>query len=278
MRSCVLVIAALLAGAAAAEPASRLFGAVERPAPGAPAPLGGYAGGCLAGGGALPESGPAWQAMRLSRNRNWGHPALIAFLERLGREAQALGWPGIWVGDLSQPRGGPMPSGHRSHQIGLDADVWLRPPDRLDLSREARERIGSTNMVRPDRRGVSAAFAPEHAAVLRAAAEDPAVARLFVNAAIKRRLCEVHAGEPWLRKVRPWWGHDHHTHIRLACPPGATACEDQVPPPPGDGCDASLDWWFTEEALNPPPRAGPPPPEKTLADLPPACAAVAAEP
>jgi murein endopeptidase len=34
--------------------------------------------------------------MRLSRNRNWGHPDLIALLERVAVKAQkTAGWPGL---------------------------------------------------------------------------------------------------------------------------------------------------------------------------------------
>jgi penicillin-insensitive murein DD-endopeptidase len=65
--------------------------------------------------------------MRLSRNRNWGHPRLVTYLERLAKDARSFGWSGLLVGDLSQPRGNPMPTGHTSHQIGLDADIWLTP-------------------------------------------------------------------------------------------------------------------------------------------------------
>ena len=100
----------------------------DGPAPLAARTIGFYSRGCLAGGRPLPVNGPAWQVMRLSRNRNWGHPALIAFLERFraqGADGQPLA--GILVGDMSQPRGGPMLTGHASHQIGLDVDVWLTP-------------------------------------------------------------------------------------------------------------------------------------------------------
>ena len=107
--------------------------------------------GCLAGAVALPINGPTWQVMRLSRNRNWGHPKLIAFLERLGDKAKKIGWNGLLVGDMSQPRGGPMLTGHASHQVGLDADIWFTPmPDRK-LSREEREFMSATKWSRPDR-------------------------------------------------------------------------------------------------------------------------------
>ena len=89
-----------------ATPAYSLFGEVAGPAPLASEAVGFYAGGCLAGGEALPVDGPYWQAMRLSRNRYWGHPSLVAYLERLAADAAQLdGWPGLLVGDMSQPRG-----------------------------------------------------------------------------------------------------------------------------------------------------------------------------
>jgi penicillin-insensitive murein endopeptidase len=217
--------------------------------------------------------------MRLSRNRNWGHPDLIAFVERLGASAQAIGWDGILVGDISQPRGGPMTSGHSSHQIGLDADIWMRPGYERELTRKEREEIGSFTVVAKDQRGVNGSWTPQHLEILRAAASDPAVARIFVNAAIKRQLCTDAAADnrDWLRKVRPWWGHDSHFHVRLNCPAGAIDCEMQDAIPAGDGCDATLAWWMSDEALNPKPdpNAKPTPrAELTLADLPVACAAV----
>ena len=266
--------AALGAGAAGAQPASIAFGAAVAPTSGAAAAHGGYAAGCLAGAAPLAETGPGWQAMRLSRNRNWGHPEMIAFIERLSFAAQGVGWAGLYVGDVSQPRGGPMPmSDHRSHQIGLDADIWLRPPHSLSLSVAERETIGSPSVVSANRLEVSRAWTQVHAKVLRAAARDEAVGRIFVNAAIKRRLCETRGEDDadWLRKIRPWWGHASHFHVRLRCPDGE-GCVEQAPPPAGDGCDATLEWWFTEEALNPPPPdPADRPPELTLADLPGAC-------
>ncbi len=135
----VLAASVIALPAGAAEPAKTLFAAKPTPADMAPAPIGGYAEGCLAGAVALPETGPGWQAMRLSRNRNWGHPNIIALIERLSVRAQAIGWPRLYIGDISQPRGGPMPSGHRSHQIGLDVDIWLRKPEARTLdARRAR--------------------------------------------------------------------------------------------------------------------------------------------
>ena len=264
------------AGADNEQPAKYAFSAVDAPTDAAPAPLGGYAAGCLAGAERLAETGPGWQAMRLSRNRNWGHPQMIAFIARLSRAAQAAGWPRLYVGDISHPRGGPMVSSHRSHQIGLDADIWLRPPGSLKLSVAEREKINSPSLVAANRLEVNSAWTGAHYQVIEAATRDEAVARIFVNAAIKRRLCKSGGEEDaqWLRKVRPWWGHDSHFHVRLHCPQDS-ACLDQDPPPEGDGCDAELDWWFTDEALYPAPRAPEDqPPEIMLADLPAACQGV----
>jgi penicillin-insensitive murein DD-endopeptidase len=239
--------------------------------------IGFYSHGCLAGGESLPLDGDTWRVMRVSRNRYWGNPETIAFLERFSKKAAAEGiWPGILVGDISQPRGGPMLTGHASHQIGLDADIWLTPMP-AGLTREQRETMSAVEMVRPDGLGVDPArWSERQAGIIRAAAEEPQVTIIFVNAAIKKALCEKHAGEGWMRKVRPWWGHDYHFHVRLACPEGQSACEPQKLPAFGDGCDKSLDWWFTEDALHPKPsskRAQP----LTMAQLPAACRSLAAQ-
>ena len=261
---------------AAEPPAKELFGAATRPATSLGTDvIGSYARGCLAGGRALPIDGPAWQAMRLSRNRNWGHPVLIAFVERLALGARDEGWPGLLVGDMAQPRGGPMLTGHASHQIGLDVDIWLTPmPDRR-LSAEERESISAVSMLREGTRTVDGPrFTDAHVRLIRRAALDAAVERIFVHPGIKQALCDRAQGERgWLGKVRPWWGHDAHFHVRLRCPPGERLCRDQEPPPPGDGCGADLAWWLTEEPWQPKPPA-PPVPPLMLADLPPACAAV----
>ncbi len=153
--------------------------------------VGGYADGCLAGAVALPTEGPTWQVMRLSRNRNWGHPSLIRFLERYAAKAtQAAHWPGLLIGDLSQPRGGPALSGHASHQVGLDVDVWLTPMKDHPLSREEREIFWATNFVAPDGKEVDRKlWTAGQAAVIRQAALDPDVERIFVNAPSSEEGC-----------------------------------------------------------------------------------------
>ncbi len=272
------VCAALTALPAAPQAAKQLFGAMPVPSPQAPEPIGSYSRGCVAGAVEMPETGPTWQAMRLSRNRNWGHPDTIAFLERLSRAAVTeAGWNGLYIGDISQPRGGPMLTGHASHQSGLDADIWMLPPDRLDLTVQEREELSSISVRTEDQRNVNGNWTPGHMAVLRAAAEDPAVARIFVAAAVKQEMCRAATGDrSWLRKVRPWWGHNFHFHVRLNCPEGATSCEEQAAIPAGTGCDETLAWWTSDEALIPDPDAPPPEPrpDLTLSDLPAQCAQV----
>src|SRR5271167_2244038 len=135
-------------------PAKELFARKTEPVPLAARSIGFYASGCLAGAVALPINGATWQVMRLSRNRNWGHPKLIAFLERLAENAKKVGWNGLLVGDMSQPRGGPMLTGHASHQVGLDADIWLTPMPDHPLSAADREEMSAVDMVRPDRLAV----------------------------------------------------------------------------------------------------------------------------
>jgi Penicillin-insensitive murein endopeptidase len=127
-----------------ATPAKELFGRKTTPASLATHTIGFYSKGCIAGAKALPLDGETWQVMRQSRNRNWGYPNLVRFLERLAAQAPRTGWRGLLVDDMSQPRGGPMHSGHLSHQVGLDADIWLTPmPDRK-LTRQEREEMLST--------------------------------------------------------------------------------------------------------------------------------------
>src|SRR3954462_15557308 len=215
-------------------PAKELFGRRGTAAAQAPRTVGFYARGCLAGGVALPINGRTWQVMRLSRNRNWGHPALIAFLERLPEKVPKVSkWPGLLVGDMTQPRGGPMLTGHGSHQVGLDADIWLTPMPRTPLSREQREEMSATMVVAPDRLDVDPkAWSHEgQFAVIKAAAQDSRVERIFVNAAIKKALCrEAGNDRAFLHKVRPWWGHDYHFHVRIVCQPGSPDCKGQEPP------------------------------------------------
>jgi penicillin-insensitive murein DD-endopeptidase len=264
--------------------AKELFGRKILPAKMPTRVIGFYAKGCIAGAEALPINGDTWQVMRLSRNRNWAHPEMIALLERLSAKVHKVaGWPGLLIGDMSQPRGGPMITGHASHQIGLDADIWLTPmPDR-QLSRNEREEMSAVMMVRPDRLDIDPnVWTPSHLSVIRAAAQEPRVERIFVNAAIKKALCREATGDRnWLAKVRPMYGHDYHFHIRIKCPAGSSECESQPPPTEGEACSVGdLAYWFSDAVLHPKPPDTPPKPKPpmTLAELPAACRQVLTAP
>ena len=261
--------------------AKRVFGGFELPSSQPSQPIGGYSRGCQAGAVQLPETGPTWQAMRLSRNRNWAQPGTVAFVQDLSRYAATLpGWQGIYVGDMSQPRGGPMTSGHASHQTGLDADIWMNAPQRLNLSAQEREEASAIDMQRAEGAYVNDRWTPQHEALLRHAAEDPRVARIFVFAGAKVEMCRNATGDrAWLRKIRPWYGHNEHFHVRLNCPAGATGCAAQDPVPPGDGCAEAQTW--VNGILNPAPADPNAPPAEprrdiTLAELPGQCMGVLA--
>lgn len=259
--------------------AKKLFGAKGRASAQSPAPYGSYAKGCVAGAQQMPETGPTWQAMRLSRNRNWAHPEMIDYLKKLSAKAASQpGWAGIYIGDISQPRGGPMLTGHASHQMGLDADIWMLPPNSLGLSRDQREKISSISMRRSSGAYVNSGWTRQHHEILKAAASDPRVARIFVFPGAKVQMCaDEKRDRSWLRKIRPWYGHHYHFHVRLSCPSGARGCVDQTPPPAGDGCADARQW--QANILNPPPakpNAPKPKPKRelVLSDLPAQCQSV----
>jgi penicillin-insensitive murein DD-endopeptidase len=248
--------------------ARELFAAATAPTPMPARAIGFYAKGCLAGGVALPIDGPAWQVMRLSRNRNWGHPDLIALVERLAVDAKEHdGWPGLLVGDIAQPRGGPMRSDHASHQVGLDADIWLTPMPDPRLSEREREDLRATSMVAPDHSSVDAnAWSDAQVRLLKRAASYTEVERIFVNPAIKKALCDAVAKDAdrvWLHKVRAYWGHESHFHMRISCPKNSAGCISQPALPNDDGCGQELSNWLT--AVKKTPKPEPPPAPSTPA-------------
>ena len=267
-------------------PAKKLFSAEKLPSLGKAMAIGYYPRGCLQGGVALPVTGPTWQVMRISRNRMWGHPNLVRFLERFApAAAKATGWHGILIGDMAQPRGGPLPFGHLSHQIGLDVDVWFMPMPNHTLSSEEREKTSAINLVSADWKHINPkTWTPQHYDFIRVAAEQPGVERVLVNAAIKKEMCRMQGSKhpEWMDKVRPWYGHQDHIHVRLACPADSPSCRKQPPVPESDGCGKALDYWFSDRVLHPKPKPpnpnAKPPKAITLADLPPACKTVLAAP
>jgi penicillin-insensitive murein endopeptidase len=274
-----------VAGAlASAEPAVT-FQSVRTPAAGAPLAIGDYSSGCVQGAAALPLDGPGYQVMHPARLRYFGHPELIDFIEKLGAGVQRKKLGVLLVGDLSQPRGGRASGGHASHQSGLDVDLWYwHSPAAATgpLSTAQREQTSARSVLDGKTSAVRAEWSHKVTELLRLTASDPRVERVFVHPIIKREQCEkvnasskrgseatlAEGGDPdglllapthpgraralpaarsaWLQKIRPWYGHDDHFHVRLGCPKDSPDCERQEAVPAGDGC-AELEWWFSEE-------------------------------
>jgi penicillin-insensitive murein endopeptidase len=241
------------------------------PYPGPARSIGRAANGCLAGAVALPLTGPGWETLRPKRNRFWGNPALIAFIEDVAGKSAAMGR--LLVADMAQPRGGHMVSGHGSHQTGVDVDILYRLADH-PLTEQERSAPALDSVVASDGLLLSAFWGPNQTALVRAFASDPRVERIFVNPAIKRALCRAaRRDRDWLRKLRPWWGHDEHFHVRINCPVGDSDCVGGAAIPPGDGCGAEVDSWMKsgDWRARPKPSKGPvvhPPP------IPEACKAI----
>jgi penicillin-insensitive murein endopeptidase len=265
--------------------ANELFGSVSLPAPLASRSIGSYTNGCLAGGVELPMTGDAWQVMRPSRNRNWGNPRLIDYIERFAHDSRTLDhWPGLLIGDLSQPRGGPMLTGHASHQIGLDVDIWLTPMPEHSLTLEERENMIADSMLKDPFTVAPDKWTSLHTQLIKRAASYPEVDRIFVHPAIKKVLCEqADDDRAWLAKVRPWWNHYYHFHVRLNCPPGAEDCKSQRAVGDDDGCDEEVAGWYAKlkkaaiAAANLPPYPATPLRRKgrlTMAELPAQCSTV----
>jgi penicillin-insensitive murein endopeptidase len=228
-----LILPALGARALASPPTP--WSEATAPAPGPARSIGGYSAGCIAGAVQLPATGRGFRVAKPERRRWFGHPLLVDLIQGVGRALAAAKLAPLAVGDLGQPRGGPAPTGHASHQTGLDVDVWF-----VAAGAKAASMVAG---LAPAKR-----FGARQARLVELFAADPRVDRIFVHPVLKRALCErAGAARDWLRKVRPWWGHDDHFHVRLACPPDSPDCTAQPALALGDGCDA-LGWWFSPHA------------------------------
>jgi penicillin-insensitive murein DD-endopeptidase len=246
-----------------------------------PESIGSYSAGCLKGAVSMPPDGVGFRVMHPARRRYYGHPQLIDFIKRLGKEVSDQKLGVLLLGDLGQARGGPMPTGHASHQIGLDVDIWYWEPDffaERTLTLDERENLNSVNMIDTATQKTDyTKWQERNTRILELASENDLVERIFVNPVIKRDLCQTVKDHRWLRKLRPWWGHDDHFHVRLRCPEENPSCTKQDPIAEGDGCDKDLNWWFGPEALAKAKEHLAPGPG-VLPKLPEACAEVIAHP
>ena len=151
----------------------------------------------------------------------------------------------VLIGDMGMAAGGRFSSGHASHQTGLDVDIWLQLPKTRWSAQQLLKPQPLDLVTADDKSVVARHWRPEIDSLIKLAAKDNDVTRIFVNPAIKKQLCaDAGADRDWLRKVRPWFAHRAHMHVRLRCPANSIGCEDQPAPPPGDGCGAELESWF----------------------------------
>src|SRR5574341_1043136 len=216
--------------------------------------IGFYTSGCIANSVPLPQADIGYQVIRLSRKRFYGHPDLIGYIKSLGQSVASYLTGTLLIGDLSQEKGGPLPDDHSSHQNGLDADIlfWQNPIAKTRiLSISERENIYPLSLLTTTNNYPRIDYSKWnsiHGEILKLAASSRKVDRIFVNPLIKRNLCTMYKGENWLSKIRPWWGHDGHFHVRLSCPDNSPLCKPQKPVPEGDGCDADLDGWLRKIA------------------------------
>ncbi len=223
----------------------------RKPAKGVASAIGGYSSGCVRGAVLIPLHGKGFEVMRPGRRRNFGHPVLVDYLKKIAGKLEAAKIGPMLIGDLGQPKGGPSPRGHASHQSGLDVDIWFWHPDlaeRRHLSKRERSRLSARRVVNPKTKEFTSDWSDEVAELLRIAVSEPEVSMVLVNPLIKQRLCEErNLDAKVLRIIRPWYGHADHMHVRMHCPAADKLCIPQKAIAEGDGCD-QLSWWFDEEA------------------------------
>lgn len=268
MKNIVVALLALLATTTAL--AATPWQKITQPIGGSAQSIGAFSNGCIVGAEALPLQSDNYQVMRTAQLRYFGHPDLVLFIQRFSNQVYNLGLGTVLVGDMGMPAGGRFNGGHASHQSGLDVDIFLQlPKTRWTASQLMRPQ--ALDLVAADgRHVVPSLWKPEISSMIKLAAKDNDVTRIFVNAAIKQQLClDAGTDRDWLRKVRPWFQHRAHMHVRLRCPANSLECEDQAPPPPGDGCGAELQSWF-----EPPKPGSTKPVKKTPPPLPPSCQAL----
>lgn len=268
MKKTLLLLSSLLISSATL--AATPWQTVRHPVSGTPQSIGGFSNGCIIGAQELPLNADGYQVMRTDQRRYFGHPHLIQFIKRLSTETRQQGLGEVLIGDMGMAAGGRFSSGHVSHQTGLDVDIWLQLPKQR-WTQQMLLKPQPLDLVAADGKHVVASrWQPELDSLIKLAAQDKDVTRIFVNPAIKVQLCE-NAGtdRAWLRKVRPWFQHRAHMHVRLRCPADSPQCQEQLPPPAGDGCGAELHSWFI------PAKPGSKPPVKhTRPSLPAACQAL----
>ncbi|WP_045976577.1 penicillin-insensitive murein endopeptidase [Vibrio neptunius] len=236
-----LVLFALMVPTVLASPWEKIRSPSTQP----PESIGSYANGCLSGAVDLPLQGEGYQVLRSHKQRYYAHPQAVSFIQRLANMVSQRLNTRILIGDISLPQGGRFSSGHSSHQTGLDIDIWLKLADGELSSQQLSDPEPMSVVNLEQYQLVKKNWDERHFELIKMAASDEKVARIFVHPVIKDKLCtqEVSSERGWLRKVRPWWGHHYHMHVRLKCPDDNSQCQSQTAPPKGDGCGAELSSW-----------------------------------
>ncbi|WJV61303.1 penicillin-insensitive murein endopeptidase [Pectobacteriaceae bacterium CE70] len=268
MKTGLIAMAALLLSVAAE--AKTPWQEVTHPVVGTAQSIGSFANGCIIGAQPLALQSSDYQVMRVDQRRYFGHPELVAFIYRLSSRIRRATGAELLIGDMGMPAGGRFSNGHVSHQSGLDVDIWLQLPRRRWSQQQLLQPQPVDLVMAGDRQVNPHLWRPEIDYLIKTAAQDRDVTRIFVNPAIKKQLCRE-AGEDraWLHKVRPWFAHRAHMHVRLRCPADSLECQEQDSPPAGDGCGAELSSWFQprQPSTKTPVKTLPPP-------LPPSCQAL----
>lgn len=243
---------------------------INHPVAGSPQSIGAFSNGCIVGANALPLEDARYQVMRQDQRRYFGHPDLVLFIQRLSNQVHQLGLGTVLIGDMGMAAGGRFSSGHAGHQTGLDVDIFLQLPKTRWTPAQLLRPQALDLVASDDKHVIHRLWQPEIDSLIKLAAKDNDVTRIFVNPAIKQQLClNAGADRDWLRKVRPWFAHRAHMHVRLRCPADSLECVDQPLPPPGDGCGAELQSWF-----QPPAPGSRPPKKKTPPPIPASCQAL----
>lgn len=211
--------------------------------------IGSYTAGCIRSSEELSLNGKGFQVIRPSRGRYFGNPETISYIEDLSQKVNSELNGILLIADISQKTGGPILDDHSSHQIGLDADIllWQHPiAKQRILTKVEREHIHPQSVLTEDELNVDEfKWDTVNGEILKLAASDTRVDRIFINPVIKKKLCEDYPGQLWLGKLRPWYGHDGHFHVRLKCPQENSLCLSQKPIViSSDGCGSDLSSWF----------------------------------
>ncbi len=234
---------------------SNSWARIEKPLPGVSQSIGRPNGGCLIGAQELDLSGNTWELMRPQKRRNFAHPELIEILKQLGAHIQSKSvtkTEKLLIGDLSQAAGGPLPFGDSSHQTGLDAEIWWMRLSHFPyvLDKENREKLEAKSILHADGLSLNSYWDVLTQEMLLWLASRGEVQAVYVNAAIKKKLCLEMSFHPGHNKIFADFGHEKSFRLRLLCPENSKYCTNLWEDASANSCnDDDLEQWFRPEIL-----------------------------